>query len=139
MKKKIFRVIALSLSVLIIIIGITLSLFYVLNNGNPITKYIADKKVPTYLSEKGYAEEEINESHFIEPKHTINRKFFHGHYMVVFKDETDITYYYGITKIGNKVKQFCEKDKLTPAGITEIVQDETKHSEKNCTNSLNRY
>ena len=49
MKKK-----ALWVSVIIlIIVAIHLS-FYVLNNGNPYTKYIADKNVSVYLRKKGH-------------------------------------------------------------------------------------
>ncbi len=132
MKKKRMKVAAISVTVFIIVVILPVCLLYTLNNGNPITKFIANKKVPAYLLENGYEEDELYESHFIEPKHTINKKFFHGHYKVVFEDETEITYYYGVTKIRNKVKQFCEKDKLHPDGITVTVKGETKHSEKEC-------
>ena len=78
--------------------------FYVLNNPNPYTKYIADKNVPVYLEEKGYTEKEIEESHYVEPKYLINNDYYHGYYMVVFKDEPDTTYYYGISKRGKQVE-----------------------------------
>lgn len=107
-----------------------------LNNGNPYTKYLANKNVPVYLEEQGYKESDIEKSHFVEPKHIINKDFYHGHYMVVFKDEPDVTYYYGITKKGKQVKQFCEKDKLLSNGVTDIFEGETKHSEEKCVNSL---
>lgn len=120
----------------LIIMAIPFVFFYVLNNGNPYTKYIADKNVPVYLEEKGYTETDIEESHYVEPKHIINNDFYHGHYMVIFQDEPDVTYYYGITKKGKLVKQFCEKDKLSSDGVTDIVETETKYSEKKCVNSL---
>lgn len=56
--------------------------------------------------------------------------------MVIFKDEPDVTYYYGITKKGKQINQFCEKDKLTFNGDTDSVETETKYSEKKCVNSL---
>ncbi|MCJ7841417.1 DUF3139 domain-containing protein [Lederbergia sp. NSJ-179] len=134
MKKKVLWI-SLSL-IMLIIVTIPLGFFYVLNNGNPYTKYIADKNVPVYLEEKGYTENEIEESHYVEPKYLINNDYYHGHYMVIFKDEPDTTYYYGITKKGKQVKQFCEKDRLSPDGVTDIVKTETKHSEKKCVHSL---
>lgn len=129
------RLVIVSSLVIFIILISPFGFFYVLNNGNPLTKYIAEKKVPVYLMEKGYAMDELKESHYVQPKHTINRKFYHGHYMVVFKDEPDITYYYGVTKFKHKVMQFCEKEKISSIGITDTIKDKTKHSEKDCTNS----
>lgn len=96
--------------IILIIVLVPFGFFYVLNNGNPFTNYIADKNVPKYLEEKGYTENDIKESHYVEPKHIINKDFYHGHYMVIFKDEPDMTYYYGITKKGKQVKQFCENE-----------------------------
>ena len=122
--------------IVLIIVAVPFSFLYVLNNGNPYTNYITDKKVPKYLEEKGYTENDIEESHYVEPKHMINKDFYHGHYMVIFKDEPEITYYYGITKKGKHVKQFCEKDKLSSDGVTNIIESETKHSEEKCINSL---
>ena len=122
--------------IILIIMAITISFFYMLNNGNPYTKYIADKKVPVYLEEKGYTENDIEESHYAEPKDIINNDFYSGQYMVIFQDEPDVTYYYGITKKGKQVKQFCEKDKLSADGITDIIETETKYSEKQCVHSL---
>lgn len=134
MKKKIIWF-GIGLFTLIIVV-IPFGFFYVLNNGNPYTKYIADKNVPVYLEEKGYTENDIEELHYVEPKHIINNDFYHGHYMVIFQDEPDVTYYYGITQKGKLVKQFCEKDKLSSDGVTDIVETETKYSEKKCVNSL---
>ena len=122
--------------IILIIAAIPLGFIYVLSNGNPYTNYIADKNVPVYLEEKGYTENDIEESHYVEPKHIINNDFYQGHYMVIFQDEPDVTYYYGITKKGKQVKQFCEKDKISSDGVTGIVETETKYSEKKCFNSL---
>ena len=105
MKKKALWV---SLSVIIlIIVAIPFGFFYVLNNGNPYTKYIADKNVPAYLEEKGYTENEMEESHYVEPKYLINNDYYHGHYMVVFKDERIVI----ITEYpkNEKIKQFCKE------------------------------
>ncbi|MDQ0229215.1 DUF3139 domain-containing protein [Metabacillus malikii] len=122
--------------ILILVIATPFVFIYLLNNGNPYTKYVANKNVPVYLEEQGYTESDIVESHYVEPKYTTNKDFYHGHYLVVFKDEPDVTYYYGITKKGKQVKQFCEKDKLLPDGVTDIFEDVTMHSEENCISSL---
>lgn len=134
MNKKV--VIALISMALLIVIIIPLILFNVLTNGNPYTKYIVDKKVPLYLESQGYSDSHIEESYYIEPKHMIDSKFYQGHYMVIFKDEPQVTYYYGVTKEGKQVKQFCEKDKESSAGVTDITEENTKHSEEQCANSL---
>ena len=133
MKKIIWFVVGL---IILVIVVLPFGFFYVLNNGNPYTNYIADKNVPVYLEEKGYTKNDIEESHYVEPKHIINKDFYHGHYMVIFKDEPDVTYYYGITKKGKQINQFCEKDKSTFNGDTDSVETETKYSEKKCVNSL---
>ena len=122
--------------IILIIAAIPLGFIYVLSNGNPYTNYIADKNVPVYLEENGYTENDIEESRYVEPKHIINNDFYQGHYMVIFQDEPDVTYYYGITKKGKQVKQFCEKDKISSDGVTGIVETETKYSEKKCVNSF---
>ncbi|WP_332649918.1 DUF3139 domain-containing protein [Lysinibacillus sp. 54212] len=131
--KKIF--ITITILIVVIVIAIPIGVIYVLNNGNPYTKYIANKYVPEYLEEQGYTDEKIQESHYVEPKHVINKDFYHGHYMVIFKDEPHTTYYYGITKKGKQVYQFCEKEKLSH-GLTEIIEGETKYSEQDCKHSL---
>ena len=56
--------------IILIIVAIPFGFFYVLNNGNPYTKYIAEKNVPVYLEEKGYTENDIEESHYVERRNT---------------------------------------------------------------------
>ena len=122
--------------VVLFVVAAPLGFLYILNYGNPYTNVLADSIVPKYLEEKGYAKNDIEELHYVEPKHIINKDFYHGHYMVIFKDEPDMTYYYGIHKKGEQVKQFCEKDRLASNGVTETIERETKHSEEKCVNSL---
>lgn len=73
MKKIIWFVVGL---IILVIVVLPFGFFYVLNNGNPYTNYIADKNVPVYLEEKGYTKHDIEESHYVEPKHIINKDFF---------------------------------------------------------------
>lgn len=133
MKKSLWITISI---ILILVIATPFVLIYLLNNGNPYTKFLANKNVPAYLEEQGYTESDIEESHYVEPKHGTNRDFYQGQYMVIFKDEPDVTYYYGITKKDKQVKQFCEKDKLLPNGVTDLFEGETLHSEETCIYSL---
>lgn len=121
----------LAFAAIIIVLAIPTVLLYVLNNGNPYTEFIVNQHVPNYLKEKEMTQDRIKKSLYVEPKYLINRDFHHGHYMIIFKDEPDITYYYGLTKKGKQVKQFCEKDKESSDG-TNIIENRTKHSEKKC-------
>ncbi|WP_102028940.1 DUF3139 domain-containing protein [Salirhabdus sp. Marseille-P4669] len=126
----------ISLMVIIIIVAIPVYFIYSLNNGNPLHKYITNKYIPPYLEEKGYTDTDFQEIGYVQPKHTINNDFYHGHYMVVFKDEPDTTYYYGVTKKGKEVHQFCEKDRETSDGVNYSIETGSKHSEETCINSL---
>ncbi|MBM7647848.1 hypothetical protein JOC78_000788 [Bacillus ectoiniformans] len=120
----------------IILIASPIGFVYVLNNGNPYTKYIANKYIPEHLEEIGYEKGQLKVSDYGEPKYLINKDFYHGHYMVVFIDEPDTRYFYGVTKKGKQVKQFCEKDVLSANGVSDMVVSKTKHSEKKCVNFL---
>ncbi|MDR7071059.1 DUF3139 domain-containing protein [Fictibacillus barbaricus] len=133
--KTILKPLLILIFILTVIIASPFCFIYFLNNGNPYTKYVANKLVPVHLKEKGYTKEEIEAAIYVEPKYVINRNFYHGHYMVVFKDEPDLSYYYGVTKKGNHVKQFCEKEKQLPDFSTETVESRTIHSENKCVKS----
>ncbi|GIN87471.1 hypothetical protein J6TS2_38570 [Heyndrickxia sporothermodurans] len=124
------------IAILIIVIGIPCGYLYLLNNGNPYNRYIVNKYIPSYIEKKGYSKEDIKEQDYVEPKHLINKDYFHGHYMVIFKDEPQITYYYGVSKKGRHVKQFCEKDESLANSTIDINEKMTKHSEMNCVRSL---
>ncbi|MCG3087465.1 DUF3139 domain-containing protein [Sporosarcina cyprini] len=119
------------LLILLLIIGfISLPkiIIYFLNNGNPYDKTVVTKHVPAYLEKQGYTDSDIAEQRYLEPKHTINRKVLHGHYVVIFKDEPGLEYYYGVTKFRKKVVQFCGKEDQSG----ELITEKTKHSEKDC-------
>jgi len=113
--------------------------FYLLNNGNPIDKFIANRHIPEYLKEQGYTDDELAGAHYVQPKHSINKDFYHGHYMVKFKDDPEFTYYYGVTKRGKEVKQFCERDwvysTMKPTNYYD-KKNKSKHLENDCVNGL---
>lgn len=73
--------------IFILIIAIPVAFLDVLNNGNPYTKYLVNKFVPTHLADKGDTTGIFTKAHYVEPKNLINKEFYHGHYMVIFKDE----------------------------------------------------
>lgn len=125
------------LIVLFVILAILLTpklVIYYLNNGNPYHKYLMNKYVPNHLEEQGYSDNDIIEQKYIDPKHPVNKKIYHGHYLVVFKDEPDLEYFYGVTKLKKRVVQFCEKSKNRSNYITE----KTLHSESECITQFNQ-
>lgn len=60
--------------------------------------------------------------------------------MVRFTDESEMTYYYGVSKKGKEVKQFCERDWQGATSGEPIdyydKKNKSKHLEKDCVNSL---
>ncbi|MFV8830561.1 DUF3139 domain-containing protein [Alkalihalobacterium sp. APHAB7] len=114
-------------------VSIPFAFIYVLNNGNPYHKYLVHKYIPSHLEEMGYSDEEILKQSYMETKHTINNSVYHGHYKVIFKDEPQLEYLYGVTKRGKNVVQFCEKETLiTSNTYGEMTTEKTNHSEKKC-------
>ncbi|GIP45471.1 hypothetical protein J45TS6_39300 [Paenibacillus sp. J45TS6] len=130
-KKSVLRII--SCIILIGIIGIFLFIFvtlYLINNGNPYHKYLVNKYIPAHLEQLGYTDEDIVDQHMIAPKHGVNHSVYHEHYMVIFKDEPQSEYLYGLTKKGKNVVQFCEKRKRNY--YEEDTIEKTNHSESKC-------
>ena len=87
-------------------------MIYLLNNGNPYHNYLVNKYVPAHLEQLGYTDEDIVEQHIIAPKSAANHSVYHPRYMVIFKDEPQLEYLYGLTKKKKNVVQFCEKIKV---------------------------
>ncbi|MFJ5625510.1 DUF3139 domain-containing protein [Peribacillus loiseleuriae] len=120
----------------VILIGIFSFYFvtiYLLNNGNPYHNYLVNKHIPAHLEQLGYTDEDIVEQHMIAPKHGVNHSVYHEHYMVIFKDEPQLEYLYGVTKKGKNVVQFCEKETLIAKNTYGYMTTEkTNHSESEC-------
>lgn len=131
MKTLTFRRLAILivLSILIFIAGV----LYILNNGNPYTNYFFNEKMPSYLEEKGYSDEDI-QSQYINTVSTgfHNKDYYSGLYRVVFKDELNTSYYYAIKKKGKSVAQLCEKEMYKNNLYAIETTEKTKHSENNC-------
>jgi hypothetical protein len=117
----------------IIFLVFYLGLSYILNYGNPYERYIVNKYIPDHLETMGYTDADIVKQSYIQPKHGINNSVYHGHYMVVFKDEPQLEYLYGVTKEGKEVVQFCEKETLiAKSTYGDMTTEKTNHSEKDC-------
>lgn len=127
------------LILIVVLVSMPFGLLYLMNNGNPIDRFIANRYIPGYLEKQGISANQLIDSHYVEPKHSINKDFYHGHYMVKFKNEPDMTYYYGVLKKGKEVKQFCERNwsysTMKPIDYYE-KKNKSKHLEKDCVNSL---
>ncbi|OMP66982.1 hypothetical protein BTO28_09410 [Domibacillus epiphyticus] len=120
----------MSIGILLLIILIPILIIFRLNYGSPYQNYLLNKHIPPYLEKKGYTDEDILEQKTGYPNESSNKDYFHTQYIVKFKDEPDITYYYGVRKKGNDVKQFCEKYSLKDLE----TKKPTKHSEDDCVN-----
>lgn len=130
----------ISIIVIGIFVWVPLVGFYLLNFGNPIHKFVANRYVPEYLKKQVYEDDDISESHYVEPKHRVNKDYYHGHYTVVFKDEPYMYYYYGVSKKSKEVVQFCERDwqGATDGNIIDFYEknNTSKHLEEDCVNLL---
>lgn len=121
--------------ILIGIVSIPFVMIYLLNNGNPYHNYLVDKHIPAHLEQLGYTDEDIVEQHIIAPKHGVNHSVYQQHYMVIFKDEPQLEYLYGLSKKGKNVVQFCEKINVLDrngARSEEYTIEKNNHSESAC-------
>lgn len=125
-----------SILIIVTIIASPLIAIYVLNNGNPYTKLLTSFYVPQAIEEFGYSEEDILRMEYFETKHVINKDFYHGHYLVIFKDEPNVAYYYGLKKRGKDVVQFCEHVRVDEQGFLRDRISGGAHSDKACISSL---
>lgn len=117
------------------LVSIPFVMIYLLNNGNPYHNYLVNKYVPAHLEQLGYTDEDIVEQHIIAPKSAANHSVYHPRYMVIFKDEPQLEYLYGLTKKEKNVVQFCEKIKVVDKNggrYEDMTIEKTNHSESEC-------
>lgn len=126
MKKKAIQIVFTGAIVLFIIF------LLMENTENPYTRHLATTFVPIYLEAKGYLQSDIAEAGYAEPQGAGQSGFYPGQYRVVFKDEPQTIYYYGITKRTKEVRQFCAKKKLLENHTEQIIDQTTRNSEVNC-------
>jgi hypothetical protein len=127
---------------LLLLISTPFVILYLLNNGNPYTRYWTEKQVPAHLAEQGYTDNDYLEAHWVLPKYRINKDIYTDGFVVRFKDEPNVIYTYGVKRHGKEVVQYCEKeigeaesnDALQTA--KSVVQSSAKHSESTCIDSM---
>lgn len=135
LSKKLKRIILAVIVFFMLIIAAPFFLIFLLNFGNPYEEYFINKYVPVYLENRGYTEKQIIEQHDINQNTSSNKDYFHTQYMVKFKDEPDIEYYYGVRKTNKEVTQFCERY----SDVYRDIKQPTKHSEENCVKYYDNY
>lgn len=121
-------------AVLLLFISLPFTVIYLLNTGNPYTRYWTEKQVPAHHEAQGYSEADLLEAHWSLPKHRINNDIYTDGYMVRFKDEPTVTYTYGVKPHGKNVVQYCEKETeaIDSNPFLTTTLDSTKHSENTC-------
>ncbi|RDI39931.1 DUF3139 domain-containing protein [Falsibacillus pallidus] len=105
---------------------------YILNHGNPIMNHVIGKEGKEYLKAGGYSNKDILKQAAYPNYQSINRNYFNTIYQVVFKDEPEMTYYYGKEKYFGDIVQFCEKDTKEGGIYTKTITTKTEHSEASC-------
>ncbi|WP_042348542.1 DUF3139 domain-containing protein [Bacillus massiliigorillae] len=135
MKPKTDRRLAVFFLIMFLLITLSIFLFpvgviYLLNNGNPYTNHLFNKDLPPYLEQQGYNDEDILKQNIVEGEG--KKDYYYADYRVIFKDEPNVSYYYGIKKRGKSVTQFCEKDTQVGGIYTTRITEHTKHSEEKC-------
>lgn len=115
--------------VVIIVIGVPLGTVFAVSGGHPYSMYTISKEVSDHIEELGYTDDDLLESHYVNDTTLINDDYYEGCYQVIFKDEPEITYYYGVTKKNHKVCQFSEKDEQLQDGSYITNYGQCHHSE----------
>ncbi len=125
-------------AVLLLFVSFPFVVIYLLNNGNPYTRYWTEKQVPAHLEAQGYTKGDLLEDHWVLPNYRINNDIYTDGYMVRFKDEPTVTYTYGVKRHGKNIVQYCEKE-IEATDIQDsflISSGPTEHSESTCINHL---
>ncbi|MFJ6414201.1 DUF3139 domain-containing protein [Terribacillus saccharophilus] len=123
-------------AVLLLFVSFPFVVIYLLNNGNPYTRYWTEKQVPAHLESQGYTKGDLLEDHWVLPNYRINNDIYTDGYMVRFKDEPTVTYTYGVKRHGKNVVQYCEIEATDIQDSFLISSGPTEHSESTCINHL---
>ncbi|QXE02836.1 DUF3139 domain-containing protein [Terribacillus sp. DMT04] len=128
--------------ILLLLISTPFVILYLMNNGNPYTRFWTEKQVPAHLAEQGYTEDDYLEAYWVLPNYRINKDIYTDGFVVRFKDEPNVVYTYGVKRHGKEVVQYCEKEigEAESDDALQIVKsmDEpsAKHSESTCIDSM---
>ncbi|MBT2690210.1 DUF3139 domain-containing protein [Bacillus sp. ISL-47] len=119
----------LVMAAVLLLLSSPLIVLSILNHGNPLMNKWITHDVKNHLTEMAYEKSDIQKEQYVIPKMVINHDFYQTHYGVIFKDEPQLTYYYGKKKWFGEVVQFCEKDN---ASTYDLTAKTTEHSEESC-------
>ena len=121
--------------VILIVIAVPIAGIFIISDGHPYDMYVINKAAAAHLQNNGYSEDDLLEAHYVHKSNLDNANYCEGQYMVVFKDEPDIAYYYSVSKENHNVVQVAEKDCTLEDGSCKIITDATKHTEEHCIRS----
>ncbi|MFE6167491.1 DUF3139 domain-containing protein [Viridibacillus arvi] len=130
MKKRLFVISA----VFIFISSLSFLLIYIIKNGNPYTMLLVQYHMKKHMEGNDITEDMLvpDKSGYIEPKQVVHKDYYRGLFQLRFKDEPQITYYYGLHKENKAIIQFCKENPLVVRSFKKA-----KHSEEVCANAYN--
>lgn len=128
MKKRLFLISAF----LLLISSLSFLYFYIIKNGNPYTMLLVQYHMKKHMERNDITTEMLipDKSGYIEPKQVVHKDYYRGLFQLRFKDEPQITYYYGLHKENKAIIQFCEENPLVVRTFKKA-----KHSEEICANA----
>lgn len=121
--------------VILILIAVPIAGLFIISDGHPYDMYMVNKAAAAHLENNGYTKDDILEAHYVHGSNLEEEDYYAGQYMVVFNDEPDITYYYGVSKENHHVAQIAEKDCTLEDGTLKTTTNTTKHTEDHCITS----
>jgi len=121
--------------VIMIILLVPISWVYIISDGHPYSMFLINKTATAHLEDRGYSKDDMFESHYVHENNMGNNNYCKGQYMVVFQDELDVVYYYGVTKDNHEVVQLAEKEITLENEEIEFTSKHTKHTEEHCVES----
>ena len=118
--------------VIVLVLSVPFATLYIMSEGHIYSMYIVRKEASEHLKNIGYTNEDIIEARYVVSDSMSNNEYYAGCYSVIFKNEPEITYYYGVAKENKQVCQFAEKDEKLNDGsyisnFGKCLHSETPH------------
>lgn len=131
MKKRLFLIFA----VVLFISSLSSLYLLVIIKGNPYTKLLVQYHMNKHMDRNEITKDMLipDNSGYLEPKQVIHKDYYQGLYQLEFKDEPQITYYYGLHKEDKTIIQFCKENPLVVRPFKKA-----KHSEEICANAYKK-
>ena len=118
--------------VIFILVSVPIAGIFIISDGHPYEMYVIKKAAVAHLESNGYTEDDFYEAHYVQGSNIKNNDYYEGQYMVVFQDEPNITYYYGVSRKNRHVTQIAAKDCTLQDGTIRTTTQTTKHTEAHC-------